>query len=83
MNFDLSESWEAGIGLPTEKGLTVTSVKDLSLPLQRNDIVTKINGISVHSKVDVNEAIKNTYDGKTLTVEYTRGSETLSTTING
>lgn len=83
LNFDLSESWEAGIGLPTEKGLTVTSVKDLSLPLQRNDIVTKINGISVHSKVDVNEAIKNTYDGKTLTIEYTRGSETLSTTING
>ncbi|MCX7715455.1 MAG: trypsin-like peptidase domain-containing protein [Clostridia bacterium] len=73
LEFELEESWEARIGLPTSKGLTVKNSKSTSL--HNNDVITKVNGIEVHSIIDWNEAIKNTYDGGSLTVEYVSGSE--------
>ena len=66
----LEQSWEAKIGLPTEKGLTVkTSSTD---GLNAGDTVTAVNNIPVHSIPDWNEALKDTYNGQSITVSYTR-----------
>ncbi|MDP4133468.1 MAG: trypsin-like peptidase domain-containing protein [Bacillota bacterium] len=67
---EFTESWEAKIGLPTTKGITVkSSTGDVILA---NDVVTQVNGISVHSITDYNEAIKRTYSGGDLTITYQR-----------
>ncbi|MBO5454441.1 MAG: trypsin-like peptidase domain-containing protein [Clostridia bacterium] len=55
-NITFSESWEAKIGLPTAKGLTVKS--STNSQIKSGDMVTKINGINVHSITDYNEAVK-------------------------
>lgn len=68
LDFSLEQSWEASIGLPTTKGLTVKASRNATL--KAGDIVTKLNGIAVHSLADWNEAIKDTYRGDTFTVEY-------------
>lgn len=67
----LEQSWEAKIGVPTKKGLTVktTSVDSLN----EGDIITAVNGIEVHSIADWNEALKDTFNGSAATVSYTRG----------
>lgn len=72
VSFD--ESWEARIGLPTSKGITVKNSQ--SDKLKNGDIVTSVNGVAVHSIVDYNKAIRDTFTGE-LSVTYTRnGQET-------
>ena len=71
------ESWEARIGLPTNKGLTVESSSNGVL--QAGDVLTAVNGVGVHSSVDVNEAVKSTWTGGEVSLTYTRnGSEITS-----
>lgn len=78
-NFALEQSWEAKIGLPTTKGITVkTSQNENLLP---GDVITAVNYIPVHSITDWNEAIKDTYNGSNLIITYSRGNA-LSQTIN-
>ncbi len=79
VNFALEESWEAEIGLPTKKGLTVKSSSDSSI--LKDDVITAVNGVEVHSIADWNEAIKDSYNGKTLLITYTRGGVTEQVTI--
>ena len=58
----LEESWEAKIGLPTDKGLTV---KKSGYPeIAQGDTVVSVNGVAVHSQTDVNEALKDTFNGE-------------------
>ena len=77
----LDEPWEAKIGLPTNKGITV---KSSEIPeLEKGDIITSVNGIKVHSIADWNEAIKDTYKGTNLKIEYTRGAVNSVTEIKG
>ncbi|MCD8048687.1 MAG: trypsin-like peptidase domain-containing protein [Clostridia bacterium] len=79
----MSESWESKEGLPTTKGLTVTSSQ--SSALSAGDVVTCVNGVAVHSIADYNEAIKKTYTGGDLVFTYTRGgvsSEVVITPTN-
>ena len=64
------ESWEAKIGLPTKKGITVRTSD--SKTLLAGDTVNSVNGVEVHSITDWNEAIKDTYKGSPLTVNITR-----------
>ena len=64
------ESWEAKIGLPTKKGITVRASDNASLLV--GDVVNSVNGIDVHSITDWNEAIKDSYDGKQLIINVTR-----------
>ena len=71
--FTLQESWEAKIGLPTLKGLTVKNVSGGELA--NGDVITALNDIPVHSLADWNEAIKDTYTGSGITVTFTRGGE--------
>lgn len=71
----LSESWEAKIGLPTPKGVTVMLSDRQELPVGTE--IMKINGIDVHSVVACNKAIRDTYTGERLTVTVKRGT-TLS-----
>ena len=70
IDITLEQSWEARIGLPTAKGITVKTSSDPAL--MPGDVVTAVNYIAVHSIADWNEAIKDTYNGTTLTVSYTR-----------
>lgn len=65
----LTESWESKIGVPTTKGLTVTSSRNPAL--LAGDMVTNVNGRDVHSIADYNEALK-TYIGGSITFTYTR-----------
>ncbi|MBE7046822.1 MAG: trypsin-like serine protease [Ruminococcaceae bacterium] len=79
--FELEPSWEAKIGLPTQKGLTIRNSKDQIL--HDGDVVVSVNGIDVHSITDWNEAMKNTYNGQPLLVKYYRNGELLESEING
>lgn len=75
----LEESWEAKVGVPTNKGLTV---KAASIDgLNAGDIITAVNGIAVHSIADWNEALKDTFNGSTAAVSYTRGDAAGETVI--
>lgn len=70
MGITLTESWEAKIGVPTKKGLTVSVSKTESiLP---GDVITHVNGYEVHSIADYNEAIKKSFNGQSITLNYTR-----------
>lgn len=53
------ESWEARIGLPTNKGITVRTSS--SEDLQQGDMITAVNGIPVHSITDYNKAIRDSF----------------------
>lgn len=78
--FDLEPSWEAKIGLPTQKGLTVKNSTDPNLV--NGDVILSLNGIAVHSITDWNEAVKETCNVKPFTVKYQRNDTILETTIN-
>lgn len=75
----LENSWEARIGLPTKKGVTVkSSAVDA---LQSGDVITQINGIDIHSIVDYNRALRDTYTSGSVNVTYTRNSSQMSSDI--
>ena len=77
LDFALENSWEAKIGLPTTKGVTV---KNSSMTeFQTGDVIESVNDIAVHSITDWNEAIKKTYNGN-LKIVYTRSG--VRTEIN-
>lgn len=78
-NFELEPSWEAKIGLPTQKGLTVKNSKDATL--QNGDVIISLNDISVHSITDWNEAVK-VNSGLPLKVKYQRGDALMEAMIN-
>ncbi len=75
VSFD--ELWEARIGLPTSKGITVKNSK--SDVLQNGDVVTAVNGVAVHSIIDYNKAVRDTFTD-TMSVTFTRGGQ--ETTVN-
>ena len=81
IDFTLEQSWEAKIGLPTSKGLTVRSSTDASI--LAGDVITALGGIEVHSISDWNEAVKKTYNPSTkaLDISYIRNGMVSSTTI--
>lgn len=80
-SFDMSleQSWEAAMGLPTNKGLTVklSGIAELAV----GDVVMSVNGIEVHNITDWNEALKDTFNGSTAAITYMHGSETKETVI--
>lgn len=76
----LEQPWAAIIGLPTTEGLTVRAGTDESLAA--GDVITAIGGIAVHSTQDVNEALKKTYNGGTVHVDYLRCGEALSAEVS-
>lgn len=75
----LTESWEAKNGIPTHKGLTVKSSENANF--LSGDVINSVNGIAVHSIADFNEAVKQTYNGKSLLIEYVRDGVTTTTEI--
>ncbi|MBQ9915167.1 MAG: PDZ domain-containing protein, partial [Clostridia bacterium] len=81
LNFTLDQSWEARIGLPTQKGLTVRTSSEAAL--LAGDTITTLNGIPVHSLADWNEAIKTTYNGNSIRVTYTRSGAVYEIDIKG
>ena len=74
LNVELEDSWEAKIGLPTEKGVTVKSSQNDAL--KSGDVIISVNGIAIHSKTDLNEVIKDTYNGNDLLIEFIRNNTT-------
>lgn len=79
--FELEPSWEAKIGLPTRKGLTVRhSADDILID---GDIINCVNGIDVHNIADWNESIKDTYIGENIHIKYTRNDVSMEAEIKG
>lgn len=76
----LEQSWEAKIGLPTNKGITVKSSSNSSL--QAGDTIYSVNGIDVHGIVDWNEALKDTFNGSSIDVNFERNGQRQTATIN-
>lgn len=75
----LENSWEARIGLPTKKGVTVKTSK--SDTLKAGDVISSVNGMEVHSIVDYNKALRDTYFSGNINVIYTRNGEQISSDI--
>ncbi len=71
------ESWEARIGLPTTKGITVSYSS--SPELIAGDTVTAVNGVAVHSISDYNKAVRDTFTD-TLNVTLVRNG--VETNVN-
>lgn len=69
------ESWEARIGLPTNKGITVRTSS--SPELKAGDMVTEVNGQAVHSISDYNRAIRDTFTD-TLNMTVVRNGEAIN-----
>ncbi|MEE1043203.1 MAG: PDZ domain-containing protein [Clostridia bacterium] len=65
--------------MPTNKGITVKNSSNNALV--SGDIVNSVNGIAVHSITDWNEAIKDTYNGYSLKVNYTRNDTSYDVEI--
>lgn len=80
LNMTLEQSWEAKIGLPTEKGLTVKASKQEKIAPGR--VITEVNGIKVHSTADLNEALKKTYTGGQIEVTITLNGQAQTVYIN-
>lgn len=70
-------SWEAAIGLPTKKGIIVKSGN--SEVLKPSDMVMSVNGVAVHSIVEYNRAIRDTFTGTDkINVTFIRSNETIT-----
>lgn len=80
LDITISNSWEANLGLPTKKGVTVTSSKTEAL--LTGDSIIAINDYPVHSKIDYNMAMRNTFSAPTVTVTYIRNGTTYTTEVN-
>lgn len=80
LDFTLEQSWEAKIGLPTKKGLKVKSSTNPAVAVGGE--ITAVGGISVHSINDFNEAVKDTYDGVSLTLTVTRNGAAADIKVN-
>jgi len=80
LDITISNSWEANLGLPTKKGVTVTSSKTEAL--LAGDSIIAINDYPVHSKIDYNMAMRNTFSAPTVTVTYIRNGTTYTTEVN-
>ncbi len=78
--FELEPSWEAKIGLPTQKGLTVKNSKELML--LDGDVIISLNDIAVHSITDWNEAVKEMYDKRPFRIKYERNNAVMEAVIN-
>ena len=79
LGITLENSWEARIGLPTRKGVTVKTSS--ASALQSGDVITRINGTEVHSIVDYNKALRDTYTSGSVRVTYTRGGTEMNAEI--
>lgn len=73
------QSWEARIGLPTQKGITVKSSSIESLKV--GDIINYVNGVEVHSILDYNKVIRDTYISGDIEFMLTSGSEEKTVTV--
>ena len=80
LGLTLENSWEARIGLPTSKGITVKSSENTSIIT--GDVITAVNGIEIHSIADWNEALKSTYNGGNITVTLTRNSQSIEIIVS-
>lgn len=66
------EDWVAAYGLPTQNGLTIKAMNEISAAkeagLTVGDVVTAVNGKGVHSIIEWNEIMKSYLPGQTVTL---------------
>lgn len=80
LGFTMENCWEAKIGLPTTKGVTVKSSSVAQIGA--GDVINSVGGIDVHSIADFNEAVKDTYDGTSLNITLTRNGSQINIALN-
>lgn len=85
---DYEEDAVALYGLPSKTGLKISRVKSDSCAenagLKKNDYVYSVNGKSVNTTVDLNEALKGLLPGNKIKVNFRRDgkSQTVSITLD-
>ncbi|WP_135551759.1 S1C family serine protease [Paenibacillus cymbidii] len=80
LGFELEESWEAVVGLPTEEALRVSFV-DPDSPaadsgVKAGDVLVKFDGVAVNAVVDLNELLKNYAPGQKVKLTVKTGAVT-------
>lgn len=79
LGITLENSWEARIGLPTKKGVTVKT--SASSELMPGDVINSVNGVEVHSIIEYNKALRDTYTSGSVSITYTRDNQQISADI--
>ena len=79
IGISLENSWEASVGLPTSKGITVVSSSNASIV--KGDELISVNGVSVHSITDYNTALRDTAKDGNIVLTIRRNGETFSVTV--
>ena len=73
---EFQEGWAARIGLPSDEGLEIISVKENSAAdqagLKEGDILISINDCKVHSIVDFNEEMKKYVPNNNVNIKFER-----------
>ena len=73
------EPWAATMGLPTQDGLTVKTLKSGSTAesagVKTGDILHSVDGKAVHSNTDYNEVMKNYSPGSTANMTFSRDKQ--------
>lgn len=85
LGFEVEESWEAVVGLTTNKPLTVTWVDPASpaakLGIRAGDALYSIDQQSVSTKVDLNEKLKAFMPGAQVQVTMLSGGDLVQRTV--
>ena len=72
-------SWEASVGLPTVKGITVVSSDNDSV--KKGDELISVNGNSVHSITDYNTVLRDHAKDGVLQMTFKRNGESFSLSV--
>ena len=72
-------SWEASVGLPTVKGITVVSSANESV--KKGDELISVNGINVHSTTDYNTVLRDHAKDGTLEMTFKRNGESFTLSV--
>ncbi len=76
----LSNSWEAGIGLPTEKGVTVVTSEIGSII--KGDEIISVNGIPTHNISDYNTALRDSAKNGRVLITIKRNGQIIDVPVD-
>lgn len=79
---EFEESWLALVGIPSNQGLKIISIKEDGIftkdQVQENDILESIDQIPITSIASYNEFLKKKLPGETVKLNFSRGTSKIS-----
>lgn len=79
IGISFENSWEASVGLPTAKGITVVSSTNASVV--KGDELISVNGVLVHSITDYNTALRDTAKDGSILLTIKRNGEKIDLAV--